>query len=71
MPYDLPNKLRKARGKRHWSTDTLAKQATLPERLIADFEANRKEPTAYMAFLLCQALGCSGNYLLGTGEDAG
>ena len=69
MPYNLPKRLRISRCHKRWSIRELSQASLVPEKLIDDFEEDRAEPSAPIIFLLCKALGCTADYLLGFSRE--
>ena len=69
MPYELPNRLQKARCRKMMKVKGLAEESFVAERLITAFEAGEQEPEAGALYLLCRALGCSADYLLGLDKN--
>ena len=69
MPYELPDRLQKARCRKMMKANGLAEESFVPERLITAFEEGSEEPKAGALYLLCRALGCSADYLLGLDKN--
>ncbi len=52
----LTNKLKEARKQKHMSQEDLAKEVGVARNTITSIERGEYSPSAYLAWLLCQAL---------------
>lgn len=68
-PETFPERLKRLRTAKGWSTYELAEQAGIARSSVAHYELDRGTPMAAYLCQLARALGCSMDYLW-TGEGA-
>jgi transcriptional regulator with XRE-family HTH domain len=62
---DLSDKLRLLRQSRQLTQKELAEQVGVAQPYIAEIESGKKKPSTHVLEKLCDALGCSADFLLG------
>jgi transcriptional regulator with XRE-family HTH domain len=68
---ELSDRLRQLRRAMNLSQKELARQAGVSQPYIAELEQGVKKPSVEVLQKLCDALGCSADFLLGLAETPG
>ena len=65
MQTNIAYNLKRIRNRKLWTQRQLAEEAMIPFSMLQDIESMRVDPVTSIVILLCRALGCSPNELMG------
>lgn len=65
---EFGNRIRKARERRKMTQEKLAKEIGVNVASVIHYETGKTMPSSFILLCICQALGCSADWLLGLRE---